>query len=177
MDLRKKKTLDGIRRAFYDLRNQKKLESITVTELCRHAKISKAAFYLHYRDIFDLSEQLQKEVIESIFAKLEDPMEILTSPVHFMNSFVSAVESEADRIYPIFSGAQAVALPISILGHIRTHLETHAPHLSKDPRVQVFLTYHVMGGYYACLETTQQNGYKSVLKILEDIQATPPHIG
>ena len=51
MDLRKKKTLRAIRQAFYDLRKQKKLEAITVTELCRSAEISKAAFYLHYRDI------------------------------------------------------------------------------------------------------------------------------
>lgn len=69
MDLRKKKTLRAIRQAFYDLRKQKKLEAITVTELCRSAEISKAAFYLHYRDIYDLSEKLQAEVIESVDRK------------------------------------------------------------------------------------------------------------
>ena len=63
MDLRQKKTLRAIGQAFYALRKQKKLEAITVTELCKNAEISKATFYLHYKDIFDLSEKLQDEII------------------------------------------------------------------------------------------------------------------
>ncbi len=170
MDLRKKKTLRSIRQAFYDLRKQKKLEAITVTELCRKAEISKAAFYLHYRDIFDLSEKLQIEVIEAVFSELENPMDILSNSAAFMQSFVQAVELESERIRIVFSDSQAGALPIHIVRYLKEHIFSQAPHLRDDPKIHVFLTYHIMGGYYACMEYPNQRNYKEVLKILEEIQ-------
>ena len=173
MDLRQKKTLRAITESFYELRKQKKLETITVTELCKHAEISKATFYLHYRDIFDLSEQLQKQVVESIFSKMEDPMKILTDSVGFMQSCVQAVEQESARINILFSDTQAGALPLHILQYLKEHIFAGSPELRNDPRIQVLLTYHVMGSYYACMENPGQIGYKQVLKILETIPPFP----
>ena len=173
MDLRQKKTLRAISQSFYALRKQKKLEAITVTELCAHAEISKATFYLHYRDIFDLSEQLQNQVIESIFSKMDDPMRILTDSVNFMRSCVQAVEQESERINIVFADSQAGTLPIRILQHLKDHIFAHAPQLQDDPKIQVLLTYHVMGSYYACMENPNRIGYKEVLKILETIPPFP----
>ena len=168
MDLRQKKTLRAIAQSFYALRAQKKLESITVTELCKHAEISKATFYLHYRDIFDLSEQMQNEVIESIFSQMEDPMGIFTDS-GFIRSCVQAVERESERINVIFSDTQAGALPVRILQYLKQEIFSRAPQLRDNPRVQVLLTYHVMGSYYACMEDQNRVGYKQILKILEEI--------
>ena len=67
MDLREKRTKRNIKNAFISLRKTKALERITVKELAELAEISKATFYLHYCDIYDLSDQLQKEVIQDIF--------------------------------------------------------------------------------------------------------------
>ena len=173
MDLRQKKTLRAISSSFYELRKQKKLEAITVTELCKAAEISKATFYLHYRDIFDLSEQLQKEVVESIFSRMDDPMTVLSDYSGFMQSCVQAVEEEAERIHIIFSDTQAGALPLHILQYLKERIFARNPHLREDPRVQVLLTYHVMGSYYACMEDTHQIGYKEVLKILETVPPFP----
>ena len=173
MDLRQKKTLRAITQSFYRLRKQKKLEAITVTELCKHAEISKATFYLHYRDIFDLSEKLQNEVIESIFSKMNDPMEILTDSTSFMQSCVQAVEQESDRISILFADSQAGALPVHILQYLKDHIFTHAPQLRDNPQIQVLLTYHVMGSYYACMEDPNRIGYKKILKILDSIPLFP----
>lgn len=175
MDLRQKKTLRAIEQAFYALRKQKKLEAITVTELCRNAEISKATFYLHYRDIFDLSEKMQNDIIEGIFSRLEKPMEILTDPAGFMKSFVHAVEQDFERINTVFSGSQAGALPIRIMHHMKEYIYTQAPQLQDDPKVQVYLTYHTMGGYYACTENASTIGYKDILKILEEIHLSLPN--
>ena len=173
MDLRKKKTLRAISQAFCTLRKQKKLEAITVTELCAQAEISKATFYLHYRDIFDLSEQLQNQVIESIFSKMEDPMMILTDSGSFMRSCVQVMEQESERINIVFSDSQAGTLPIRVLQHLKDHIFTRAPQLQSNPKIQVLLTYHIMGSYYACMENLNQMGYKEVLKILETIPPFP----
>ena len=176
MDLRKKKTLRAIRQAFYDLRKQKKLEAITVTELCRNAEISKAAFYLHYRDISDLSEKLQAEVIESVFEKIDDPMQILTAPLLFTQTFINAVEAESEQVNILFSDTQAGALPTSIASHLKEHIYAQAPQLRDDPRIPVYLVYTIMGSYYACMDASNSLDYRQVLKILETIQPSPPNL-
>ena len=172
MDLRKKKTLRAIRDAFYTLRETKNVEQISVTELTQKAEISKATFYLHYHDIFDLSEKLKQEVIRDIFARLDDPMEILSNSVSFMEKLVEALEAEKDNVLPLFSGTQAAALPISLEASLKEYIFAHAPHLRQDARVNVFLTYHIQGGYYAYMENVDRLGYSQVIEIIEEIQNT-----
>ncbi len=174
MDLRKTKTLRAIREAFYELRKQKHLETITVTELCRTAEISKATFYLHYRDIYDLSQKLQMQAISSVFAKIDDPMLALTNPLLFTHSFMEAIKTERARIRILFSDTQAGALPISIVDHLKESIYAHAPHLRQNSKISVYLTYTIMGSYYACMESGNQSEYMETLKILEEIQKMLP---
>lgn len=174
MDLRKMKTLRAIRESFFELRKRKRLESITVTELCQIAEISKAAFYLHYRDIYDLSEKLQTESIESIFSRIEDPMLSLSNPILFTHTFMEAVETERDRINILFSDSQAGALPASIVSHLKENIFARSPQLRQNPEISVYLTYTIMGSYYACIESGTQLEYLETLKILEKIQQMVP---
>jgi len=174
MDLRKKKTLRAIKTAFYTLRESKNVEQISVTELTQKAEISKATFYLHYHDIFDLSEKLKQEVIRAVMSRLEDPMEILTDSISFMDKLVSALEAEKENVLPLFSGTQAAALPISLEANLKEYIFTHAPHLKNDARVNVYLTYHIQGGYYAYTENVEQLGYKQVIDVIEEIQNSLP---
>ena len=174
MDLRKKKTLRAIKAAFYALRESKNVEQISVTELTRKAEISKATFYLHYHDIFDLSEKLKQEVILSVMSRLEDPMEILTDSVSFMEKLVTALEAEKENVLLLFSGTQAAALPISLEASLKEYIFAYAPHLRNDARVNVYLTYHIQGGYFAYMENVEALGDHQVIKIIEEIQNTLP---
>lgn len=176
MDLRKKKTLRAIREAFYEMRRQKNLEQISVTELARKAEISKATFYLHYRDIYDLSEQLQGEVIHAVLSKIDDPMEILSNPTGFMQKMVAALESEKESIDPLFSGAQTAALPTRIEADLKKAIFAQMPQWREDAKIPVFLSYHILGGYYAYTENVGTLGYQRVLDVIEQIQKLLPPI-
>lgn len=172
MDLRKKKTLRAIKAAFYALRENKNVEQISVTELTRKAEISKATFYLHYHDIFDLSEKLKQEVILSVMSRLDNPMELLTDSISFMDKLVAALEAEKESVLPLFSGTQAAALPISLESSLKEYIFSHAPYLRNDARVNVYLTYHIQGGYYAYMENVERLGYNQVIDIISEIQNT-----
>ena len=65
MDLRIQKTKNSIFSAFIELRAAKPLEKITIRELTQKANISKQTFYLHFKDIYDLSEYLENDAITS----------------------------------------------------------------------------------------------------------------
>lgn len=73
MDLRIEKTERGIKNAFIELRSRKPLEKITVKELCESARINKSTFYAHYKDIYDLSDAMEEEVVQSIANSIRYP--------------------------------------------------------------------------------------------------------
>ena len=66
MDIRIEKTKTAIHNTFLELRSKKPLEKITIKELCEKAQINKSTFYSHYKDIYDLSDQLETDVVASV---------------------------------------------------------------------------------------------------------------
>ena len=88
MDLRIQKTRQNIFQAFIELREKYPLEKITVKELTERAQISKQTFYLHYRDMYDLSERIEQSMIQEMLKELPYPENILTH---------KAVVPESDR--------------------------------------------------------------------------------
>ena len=66
MDIRIEKTKTALHNTFLELRSRKPLEKITIKELCEKAQINKSTFYSHYKDIYDLSDQLETEVVTSV---------------------------------------------------------------------------------------------------------------
>lgn len=63
-DARVRYTKKVIRDAFLSLLQEKSVRQITVTELCRLADINRATFYKHYRDAFDLLEQIETRALD-----------------------------------------------------------------------------------------------------------------
>ena len=69
---------------------------------------------------------------------------------------------------------EAGALPTSIVSHLKAHIYAHLPQHRDNPIIPIYLTYWIMGSYYACMENSGQMDYRQVMKILEDIQPSPP---
>ena len=68
IDRRVRKTKQQLQDGFIYLRKQKDLKEITVKELCELTDLNRGTFYLHYKDIYDLSEQLE----ESLFVSFQE---------------------------------------------------------------------------------------------------------
>ncbi len=146
MDLREKKTKRSITNAFLNLRSKKPLEKITVKELSELAEISKATFYLHYKDIYDLSEQLQNEVIQNILRNITHPEYCLTDSKAFTEELFCAFHNEQNLIEILFSGTQNTILPMRIEKELRDFIRSQNPML--DNRSEMLLTYTIYGGFY-----------------------------
>ncbi|WP_455543658.1 TetR/AcrR family transcriptional regulator [Intestinibacter sp.] len=65
-DLRFSRTHDMIKNAFFELMDSVGFEKITVMNLTKKAMISRTTFYLHYKDKYDLLEQLENEILDGI---------------------------------------------------------------------------------------------------------------
>lgn len=149
MDLRVKKTKNSIINAFLELRSQKSLEKITVKELAELAMINKATFYLHYRDIYDLSESLELEVTQNIVQNLTSTDLIFTDTAIFTRELTDAYVAQSTLIHTLFSGNNANQLPQRIEEGIKAYVFEHYPHLKDDVSYNVMLNFSIYGGYYA----------------------------
>ena len=71
-DLRIEHTKQSIKTALLTLLHNKKLEQITVKELCEKAKINRATFYSHYASLPGLMEEIEYEECKQLFDLLDE---------------------------------------------------------------------------------------------------------
>ncbi len=156
--------------AFLQLRAVKPLERITVKELCELAEISKATFYLHYKDIYDCSEHLQQEVISTICSNITYTEQITTSLTSVTEELYHSFMAQQTLIDILFSGNQKSVLPQSIEKELRLHIFKNAPQLQNDVSFNIMLTYSIQGGFYAFMENSKKYGDDVAINELLKIQ-------
>jgi Transcriptional regulator len=66
IDRRKAKTRQQIYESLMILIEEKGVEHVTVTDITNHANLNRGTFYLHYRDVPDMLQQLKEHVFKSI---------------------------------------------------------------------------------------------------------------
>ena len=178
MDIREVKTKRNITNAFIELRAHKPLEKITVKELSEKAEISKATFYLHYKDIFDLSEQLQKEVIGNILAIVGNPDSLLYDMEVTHKSLQSAFVSYKTLIDILFSGPQESLLPLLLETEMKKAIFLKHPEYEMDSAINTRLSFLIMGSFYAYLHNSRifdaQEVDRTISNILSSIARVKP---
>ncbi len=91
-DQRVKITLMLLQNAFLELLHQKPVQAITVKELCERAGVNRGTFYKHYRDVYDLMEQMEAGLLRDLDRLLAEMPVIGTQMSHERsNAFVSAM--------------------------------------------------------------------------------------
>lgn len=100
VDRRVRKTRRILRQCLTTLLKEKKIQDITVREIADMADINRGTFYLHYRDVFDLMEQIEKELTEELEAVLErySAAELLEKPSLIFSELYPLVQNNADII-------------------------------------------------------------------------------
>lgn len=152
MDLRVQKTKNAIINAFFSLRQSKPINRITVTELARKAMISKATFYLHYKDIYDLSEQLQNELVSDIIKEIPCPEKIITETEKYTHHMITAFLSKISMIDILFPGEERNRLASRIEYYIKKEIYIRFPHLKNNIKTDITLTFLIQGGFFAYSE-------------------------
>ena len=65
-DRRVRRTKAQLRQALTELLREKDLRSITVRELTERADVNRGTFYAHYKDIYDMLEQCEAQLFDSL---------------------------------------------------------------------------------------------------------------
>lgn len=146
MDLRVQRTLRNITNAFITLRAKSPLEKITVKDLAAAAQINKATFYLHYRDVYDLSESLEDEVMELCLSQLTG--EDFFRPEGFRR-LALAFSSQSELFNTLFSGSRAQHAASKLDAGIKAKIYEYRPDLRDNLPFNIKLTAAIYGGFHA----------------------------
>ena len=97
IDRRIRKTKQQLQEGFIHLRKTKSIKDITVKELCELTDLNRGTFYLHYKDIYDLSEKMENEIILKFEEALNSsPINDINSPQNMLCEIFEIIKENAD---------------------------------------------------------------------------------
>ena len=96
VDRRVLRTKQQIRQALIDLLAEKNEKDISVRELAQRAGINRGTFYIHYKDIHDLVEQLVEEATEKLLGvcKRHPPAQTPRASYPFLTDLFETLRSD-----------------------------------------------------------------------------------
>ena len=154
MDLRIQRTKSAIKEAFIGLRRKKPIEKITVTELARQAGINKATFYLHYSDIYELSEEVEDSVIDELLAGAAD--NFFYSPRECADSLFALFLNDRQRLRVIFSGSRSAFYAPKIERRIKAMIYEKRPQFRTESN-DIILSFLIRGMFHTAAECSDEN--------------------
>ena len=84
---RKKETRDKISKIFITLLQTKEISEISVTDICKLAKINRSTFYVNYLDIYDLADKIGQELEQEVSFLYQEEKETQNNSNDFLKLF------------------------------------------------------------------------------------------
>lgn len=147
MDLRIQRTKSAIKTAFLDLRKKKPIEKITVTELTKLANINKATFYLHYSDIYALSDEIEDSFIDEILMDIQVVDKFFDDPQEYANKIFGAIVAHREQLDHIFSGTRRSLLADKIEIRIKSMMFANYPDF-RTQKNDIILSFIIQGLFH-----------------------------
>lgn len=170
MDLRIEKTRNSIFSAYIELRAEKPLEKITIKELTGKANISKQTFYLHFKDIYDLTEYLEDDAIASLIADIPNPDFFITNSSEAACQLCNAFISQGNLFNILFpdNNRSYGTLTNKLEKKIKDIIFESHPEFKEDLRENVTISLIIQGCAYTILKYKDTNAQEAI-KIMADI--------
>ena len=84
---RRKETRDKISKAFVTLLQTKEINEISVTDICKLAKINRSTFYVNYLDIYDLADKIGQELEQEVSFLYQEEKDTQNNSNDFLKLF------------------------------------------------------------------------------------------
>ena len=69
---RRRESQERIEKVFIQLIQNKEIYQVSVTEICKLAKINRTTFYANYIDVYDLADKVREKMINDELSKMGD---------------------------------------------------------------------------------------------------------
>lgn len=169
MDLRIKRTRQNIINAFIQLRSQKSLEKISIKELAELATINKATFYKHYKDIYDLSDQLEKELMQNLFNEFQHAEELLTNTKEAFSELCEILIRQSALFDIVFEGDRHDKMIDMLESELEQRICSGISDVKQKGEIRILVSVLVQGTFRTALKYKNGEHYEQLLEMLGDI--------
>jgi AcrR family transcriptional regulator len=146
-----------IKESLLHLLAERPIQKITVTDICKLAQINRATFYTHYRDAFDLLEQIENELFAEVSSMVmtEDK-----DPDRLTREIVRVIERNVELCRILFSenGDKMYLRRIIDSAREKTIADWHGQHPHATPQQLELLYTFITGGSVAMIEQWVRTG-------------------
>lgn len=63
---RRRQSREKIEKVFVEMLQTKELQQISVSDICKAAKLNRSTFYANYLDIYDLADKISEQLVEQV---------------------------------------------------------------------------------------------------------------
>ena len=114
-DRRIRYTRHALQTALIERMQQKPLNRITVREVCEAADINRSTFYMHYKDMYDLMDEIEEQVyqdIDAIFTKETPSVQDMEQLLNYVQKNKDLFHYHSARTLWQKAAAQSYCCPI-----------------------------------------------------------------
>lgn len=177
LDRRVRKTRKQLRHCLASLLKEKKIQEISVREITEMADLNRGTFYLHYRDVFDLLQQIEQELLESVEAALQKypAPEVHKDLSRLLADVFRCVEENSDMVQILLGENGDLNFVNQVKGLVREKCLKDWMELFRTPQSDIFDAYYsfIVSGCLGLVTYWLENGLKEspegLAKIAEDI--------
>ena len=84
---RRKESQEKIEKVFLNLIQAKEINEISVTEICKLAKINRSTFYANYLDVYNLSDKIVEKIINNVYHLYDEERETKNNTNNYLKLF------------------------------------------------------------------------------------------
>ena len=163
-DRRVRRTKQLLRSALLELLREKSVDQITVTELTEKADVNRGTFYGHYKDIFDMVEQLENEMFQEFSALLQAyPADALKHGLRpILRDVFAFLQRYGDMAAALLERDRDTRFLEQLKGMVaeRVSLEWGRLYQFGNPREQAFCLSFLVGGVVGLIQSWLEGGRK-----------------
>ena len=172
MGRRIEKSKKALRAAFWQLRADKSLQDIKISELCQAADVNKTTFYAHYQNIYELSQDVEKHLLHQIITGIPQEQEYtFGDAVGYTLEITRAFERNRNALEILFRDRDVSHLGGYLEQVMKAVIFTKHPHLKDNAEMNLVLSYCIHGAFNASMSNPDVP-LETRLNILETITQT-----
>ena len=106
-DRRARRTAAQIRETMLTFMETRPIHQISVSDICKTCQINRATFYDHYRDVFDLVQDMENQVLGAVQDVMETASPEGTSPEEVSRLFFAFLEQHRRILYLLLTSERS----------------------------------------------------------------------
>lgn len=110
-DRRIKKTRMLLKLTFVELLQNRSVQKLTVKDICEKADISRGTFYFHFSDIYNLSEHVKNDFVDTFMKIFEDYLfaPVIVPPLNMFLNMAHVFETSKDYYSLLLTCSESAA--------------------------------------------------------------------